>query len=115
MDTDNAESFAAQLATLLETKRVSARSAARMAGLTRTQGEAIFSGDRRPSRDEVLCIALAAAVGAREADRLLTLSGNAPLDSTVGRDQAIARCLEQGLSPQKTNELLRGLGEQGVA
>jgi len=86
-----------------------------MAGLTRTQGEAIFSGDRRPSRDEVLCIALAAAVGARETDRLLTLSGNAPLDSTVGRDQAIARCLEQGLSPQKTNELLRGLGEQGVA
>lgn len=109
MDTDNAESFVAHLATLLEAKRVSARSAARMAGLTRTQGGAIFSGDRRPSRDEVLCIALAAAVGAREADRLLTLSGNAPLDPADGRDRIIARCLDQGLSPQKTNELLQSI------
>lgn len=115
MDTDEADTTAAYLATLLEAKHLSATSTGRMADLTPMRGTAIFSGERQPSRNEVLRIALAAALGKDAANELLTLSGNNPLDESGRRDQILAQCLEQGFSPQKTRERLQELGLSDIS
>ena len=112
MTTDKVTRAADYLESTLKAKRISAASAARMAGLTPAQGRNLFSGRELPTRDQALRIALSMAMRPDEANRLLRLTGNEPLMQDEARDRLLADCLEKGLSIQKASELLADCGER---
>ena len=88
MTTDKVTRAADYLESALRAKRISAASAARMAGLTPAQGRNLFSGRELPTRDQALRIALSMAMRPDEANRLLRLTGNEPLMQDEARDSS---------------------------
>lgn len=112
MTTERAREVADYLEKVTIAKRVSATSAARMAGLTPAQGRSLFSGRELPTRDQALRIAMSMAMRPDEAKLLLRLTGNEPLKQDDTRDRLLADCLGEGLSIQKASELLVDRGER---
>lgn len=84
----------------------------RAAGLNETFGYQIFKGQRNPSRDKVLQIALAMELGIRETNRLLKAAGVNELYCKDRRDAIVLFCVDHGYSLQKTNEELYRFDEE---
>ena len=83
--------------------------------LDRSYGYQLFNGTRRPTRDFLLRLALLLRLSEAEAQQLLKIAGRQPLYARSRRDAAVLYGLSHGLSAEKTQELLAGLGEAGLA
>ena len=81
------------------------------AGLNETFGYQIFKGQRNPSRDKVLQLALAMGCDLIETRRLLQAAGVNELYCKDRRDAIILFCIDHGLGLQQTNEELYRFGE----
>lgn len=97
---------------LLEQKGLKRSQVVHMANLNETFGYQIFTGQRNPSRNKVLQIAFAMALGLRETNRALEAAGVSSLYSKDRRDAIIIFCLDRGCSLQKVNEELYRFGEE---
>jgi len=84
------------------------------ANLQRNYGYQIFSGERTPSRDKVIALALAMHLTLEETHALLCSSGYADLYAKNKRDSVLIFGITKGLSFQETNELLFELGEDVI-
>lgn len=97
---------------LLEQKGLKRSQVVHMANLNETFGYQIFTGQRNPSRNKVLQIAFAMALGLRETNRALEAAGVSSLYSKDRRDAIVIFCLNRGCSLQKVNEELYRFGEE---
>lgn len=97
---------------LLEQKGLKRSQVVHMANLNETFGYQIFTGQRNPSRNKVLQIAFAMALGLRETNRALEAAGVSSLYSKDRRDAIIIFCLDRGCSLQKVNEELYRFDEE---
>lgn len=66
----------------------------------------VFGGDRKPSRDILIAIAIGMSLSLEEAQLLLRISKFAILDSRDKRDSIIIYALANGLSVAQTDDLL---------
>lgn len=105
-------SLADYLNELLERRGLKRADVVRAAGLNETFGYQIFKGQRNPSRDKVLQIALAMELGIRETNRLLKAAGVNELYCKDRRDAIVLFCVDHGYSLQKTNEELYRFDEE---
>ena len=103
-------SLSEYLQTLLKEKGLEEAQVTRMANIIPTYGYMIFKGQRRPSRNKVLQIALAMALNLTETNRALEAAGASLLYSKNRRDAIIIFCIDRGCSLQKTNEELYRFG-----
>lgn len=72
----------------------------------------VFRGERKPSRDIVLAIAVGMSLPVDEAQLLLRISKLAALDPRDKRDSVIIYGLKENLDIHKINDLLFELNEQ---
>ena len=68
------------------------------AGIERSFGHRLFSGERNPSRDTVIQLAFGFSLSTDEAQQLLKVARCTPLHPKVKRDAVIAYCLHNGKS-----------------
>lgn len=90
----------------LEHKKMKKSDLIKKTSLDRNYTYQIFSGERTPGKDKVLQLCLALNLSLEETNRLLALSGNAPLYVKVKRDAVIMFAIKENYSVLKTNELL---------
>lgn len=105
-------SLAEHLNELLEEKGLARIDVVRAAGLNETFGYQIFKGQRNPSRDKVLQIALAMNLDLRETNRLLRIAGVSDLYCKNRRDAIVIFCIDKGYTLLKTDEELYRFGEE---
>ena len=74
--------------------------------IERTYFYQIMNRRRKPGRDKIIALALAAKIGLKETQRCLEISTLAPLYSRNRRDAIIIFAIEQELSLDDTNSLL---------
>ena len=82
--------------------------------LDRSYGYQLFNGTRKPTRNFLLRLALLLKLREEEAQRLLKVAQRQPLYARNRRDAAVLYGLTHGLTADKTQELLNGLGEEGL-
>ena len=70
-----------------------------------------FRGIKNPSRDVVLCIALALQLACPDTGQLLRIARMPALDARNRRDSVILFALNRKLSVPETNDILYELGE----
>ncbi len=97
---------------LLEQKGLKRAEVVRAAGINETFGYQIFKGQRNPTRDKVLQLALAMRLSLRETNRLLKAAGANELYCKDRRDAIVLFCIDHGCSLQKTDEELYRFGEK---
>ena len=95
---------------LCERKGVLSHELVNSVDIDRVFGYKIFSGERRPSRDYILKLALGLELTVEETQRLLAISGNSQLYPRVPRDAAIFYCLYHNLGYRDTQEKLYDWG-----
>ena len=71
----------------------------------------VFRGIKNPSRDVVLCIALALQLACPDTGQLLRIARMPALDARNRRDSVILFALNRKLSVHETNDILYELGE----
>ena len=98
--------FVLEMNELLEKKQVIKSDVIKKTTLDRTYTYQMFSGERLPSKDKVIQLALALNCTVQETDRLLSLSNNASLYVKVKRDAIIMFAINENYSVLQTNELL---------
>lgn len=91
---------------LLEAKGLRRADVVRAAGINETFGYQIFKGQRNPSRDKVLQLALAMGCDLTETNRLLKAAGVNELYCKDRRDAIILFCIDRGLGLQQVDEQL---------
>ncbi|CAM3586023.1 hypothetical protein ERUR111494_01470 [Erysipelothrix urinaevulpis] len=74
--------------------------------IDRTYAYQIFDGSKKPGRDKVIQLCLVAKCNVENTNRILTLSGNAPLYPKVKRDLYIIFCINNHYCVSETNYLL---------
>ena len=82
------------------------------AGLDRSTGYTVFSGQRNPKRNTLLRIALAMRLTLQETQQLLRIAQRGELYPKNRRDAAIIYCIHQHLCPIDTELLLDQIGEE---
>ena len=82
--------------------------------LDRSYGYQLFNGTRKPTQDFLLRLALLLKLREEEAQRLLKVAQRQPLYARNRRDAAVLYGLTHGLTADETQELLNGLGEEGL-
>ncbi len=80
--------------------------------IERTYFYQILNGTRKPGRDKLLLLCLAAKLGPDDTRRCLEANGSAQLYSRDRRDAIVIFALQHGLSASQTNELLDEFGEE---
>ncbi|WP_239285029.1 helix-turn-helix transcriptional regulator [Collinsella sp. An2] len=105
-------SLAEYLNQLLEAKGLKRADVVRAAGINETFGYQIFKGQRNPSRDKVLQLALAMGCDLLETNRLLKAAGVNELYCKDRRDAIILFCIDRGLGLLELNEELYRFGEE---
>ncbi|MBQ6019747.1 MAG: XRE family transcriptional regulator [Clostridia bacterium] len=80
--------------------------------IERTYFYQILNGTRKPGRDKLLLLCLAARLGLEDTRRCLEANGSALLYSRSRRDAIVIFALQKGLSASETNELLDEFGEE---
>lgn len=83
----------------------------RKAELNEIYGYQIFAGKRIPSRDKLMCIAIAMGLDLSGVNKLMKTAGYAMLYAKSKRDSIIIKAVSDGLSVMETNALLFGAGE----
>ena len=88
------------------------RNLIRSSGLERSYYYQVMKGTRRPGRDKVLRLCLAAGLNLKETTRALELSGNAVLYPRSRRDIILTVAINQKAGVDDTNLLLYKYGEE---
>ena len=83
-------------------------------GLDRSYGYQLFNGTRKPTRNFLLRLALLLKLGEAGTQRLLKIAERQPLYARNRRDAAVLYGLTHNLTADETQELLAGLGEEGL-
>ena len=102
------------LADLLDSKGMRRVDVVHAAQLNETFGYQIFKGQRKPSRNKVLQLALAMRLNLKETDRLLQAASVSTLYCKDRRDAIIIYCIEHGGTLAETNESLYEFGEDTI-
>lgn len=74
----------------------------------------VISGERKPGRDIIIRIALAASFSLDETQQLLMLCEKGILYPKIKRDAIIMCSIQQGRGVSETHEFLAALGEKGL-
>lgn len=83
--------------------------------LSRSYVYQLLNGNRAPTRGFLLKFAFLLKLPEAEAQRLLKIAGRHPLYARNRRDAAILYGLSHGMTADETENLLRSLGEGGLA
>lgn len=92
------EDFTRYLDSLMEAHQISKTNLIIRANMDKGYAYQIFRGERAPSRDILLKIAIGLSATLEETKMLLQLGGKSELYPRVKRDAAILFCLEKGYS-----------------
>lgn len=98
--------LAEHLNSLLAEKNLKKSDVVRNSLLERTYVYKIFSGEKIPSRDKLLSIAIGLGLSDEETQKMLKLSGNRELYARDERDALILFALQRQKSVLEINELL---------
>ena len=82
------------------------------AELNEIYGYQIFAGKRAPSRDKLLCLAIAMGLDLSGVNKLMKTAGYAMMYAKSKRDSIIIKAVSDGLSVMETNGLLFKEGEE---
>lgn len=82
--------------------------------LERTYAYQLLNGTRRPGRDKVLALGIAAGFSLKEIRKLLESAGAAILYSRSSRDAVIIYGIEHRLGLMRINEMLEEIGEKAI-
>lgn len=113
-DTFSAPDLAAYLRELLSDHDLSVQDVVIGCRLDRSYGYQLFNGTRKPTRNFLLRLALLLKLQEEETQRLLKIAERQPLYARNRRDAAVLYGLTHGLTADETQELLVGLGEEGL-
>ena len=102
------------LAQMLKEKGLAQSKTVRAAGISPTYGYQIFKGERKPSREKLLAIALAMRLNLRETNRLLQIGEANGLYAKNRRDAIIIFCIDHQRSLAETNTALYEFGERTI-
>ena len=91
---------------LLEEKGIRRSDVVAGSGLDRAYVYQIFSGERNPSRDKLICIAFGLSLTEEEAQRMLKIGGYSELYPRLGRDAVILFAIQRGMRLDDAEELL---------
>lgn len=83
-----------------------------VSGISRTYAYQILQGEKNPSRDKILALALAAGMDLKNINQCLKLAGMNELYEKVRKDAIILFSLNKKLSILEINELLYEMGEE---
>lgn len=108
----DAPSFPAYLAQRMEERGITPQQLGVLALLSRSFTYQICSGNRAPSRDMVLRLAIALKLSVEETQRMLLLSKRGALYARVRRDAILIFCLSRHLSLYDADEMLLNQLEQ---
>lgn len=100
------QSFPEYFQSLEAVKEMDSRNLIRSSGLERSYYYQVMKGTRRPGRDKVLRLCLAAGLNLKETTRALELSGNAVLYPRSRRDIILTVAVNQMADVDDTNLLL---------
>lgn len=100
------QSFPEYFQSLDGVKEMDSRNLIRSSGLERSYYYQVMKGTRRPGRDKVLRLCLAAGLNLKETTRALELSGNAVLYPRRRRDIILTVAVNQMADVDDTNLLL---------
>ena len=87
----------------------------RESGLDRTYAYHILNGSRKPSRDKIVALSLAAGLDLTETQRGLELTHEGILYAKNRRDAVLIYAVKNQLSVMAANELLAQFGEAPLA
>ena len=99
-------SFADLLQALFEKKNISKATLAKKAGISTVYLYQIFSGERNPSRNRILCLCFGLSASLDEAQNLLKHSGYAQLYTKSRRDAIIIFGLTHNMTLDEVNDRL---------
>lgn len=99
-------SFAELLVNLFEKKDISKAALAKNAGISTVYLYQIFSGERNPSRNRILCLCFGLPASLEETQELLKHSGYAQLFAKNKRDAIIIYGLTHGMDLNEINDRL---------
>ena len=99
------------LSQLLTEKGLSRAQVISASNLNEIYAYQIFAGQKRPSREKLLCLSLGMSLTVTETQRLLRLAGHSELYARIRRDSVILFGIENGLPLLRINELLFDQGE----
>ncbi len=91
---------------LLKTKGLKKSEVIRKSEISEVYCYKIFSGERKPERNKLLCLILAMGLNITEAQELLKAAGYSPLYAKIPFDSALLYALCKGYSVIETNEML---------
>lgn len=114
-EADRFKSFAPYYRSLTQVKHLTDTDLIALSGIEKSYYYQIIKGTRKPGRDKVLRLCLAAGLTMREATRALELSGSAPLYPKNRRDIILGVSLNQSASVNEANLLLEKYGEPVLA
>ena len=100
------QSFPEYFQSMDAVKEMDSRNLIRSSGLERSYYYQVMKGTRRPGRDKVLRLCLAAGLSLKETTRALELSGNAVLYPRRRRDIILTVAVNQMADVDDTNLLL---------
>lgn len=106
--------FASCFQQLLESRGMKRSDVIRAAQLDRTYGYQILSGAKKPGRDKILALCIAAGLTLRETQRCLETAGEGILYARSARDAVIIYGIERHLDVMRINELLTDKKEPGL-
>lgn len=105
-DKFNHKSFAEFLQALFQKKKISKAALAKKAGISNVYLYQIFSGERNPSRNRILCLCFGLNTTLDEAQELLKHSGFAQLYVKDKRDAIIIYALVHSMELDEVNDRL---------
>lgn len=109
---DSFQTFPDYFRSLDAVKEMDSGELIRNSGLERSYYYQVMKGTRRPGRDKVLRLCLAAGLNLKETTRALELSGNAVLYPRKRRDIILTVAVNQMADVDDTNLLLFKYGEK---
>ena len=109
---DSCQSFPDYFRSLDAVQEMDSGELIRNSGLERSYYYQVMKGTRRPGRDKVLRLCLAAGLNLKETTRALELSGNAGLYPRKRRDMILTVAVNQMADVDDTNLLLFKYGEK---
>lgn len=105
-DSFNNKEFADLLQELFQKKGISKATLAKSAGMSEVYLYQLFSGERNPSRNRIICLCFGLSATLEESQKLLRGSGNAQLYAKDRRDAIIIYGLLHKMSLAEVNDRL---------
>lgn len=98
--------FSDYIQSICDERSISAERIIKSADIDRTYGHQLFNGTRKPSRDNVIKLALAFGLDIDQTQKLLCIAEKSALYPRIERDAVIIFSIGKGYDVQKVQELL---------